>query len=513
MSITAAMNALFLICCSVLCLYVIKVTGDDGAASCPTAAAACITEKRCADAELLNHILSHNSDHSCIISQIQSTTPCVFSSSLVVRHQDAIPNSQAWARCQSCFWHGDHFQTISIRDGDDDDDAGNAGGAQGFADYSSYSSSSGFTDISWSYWGEFFYLVGHNDRLKAQTLSFTTEDLLSIKLNRELFQDITYVIDRPVFYIPVIALHYGHFLIDVLQQVYGVMMEAYGEVRQDALLLLDTGNPDQREDLQDLLDMFGLTYHEGDSTYDGPYSVLLRWLTTAPVMSVPHFLKNRRFLFTDIHLGSDLKHSFFSSGTMRQPCHFMSSDRHVQQLTTKYKLFRDHLWRQYLPAEWLALSDEEKMFSSSSPAEWDVLFIQRGKSRMILNLQDLADKTQELSLRYEAIDLDLMPFVDQLAYWHFTACVVAVAGTAAHNMLFMRPGSTMVIIMQAEWCEWSWMYVNQGILLGITVHVLCDRREERGGLYPSIRTRHSSFVNKFWLQGANDQSSPVLAYC
>ena len=216
-------------------------------------------------------------------------------------------------------------------------------------------------------------------------------------------------------------------------------------------------------------------------------------------MSVSHLFKDRRFFFTDIHLGSDLTHGFFSSGMMRQPCHFVPTDRHVQRLSVQYKAFRDHLWSQYLPAEWIVLSDEEKKFSSTAPADVDVLFIQRKETREILNIQDLIDVTETLSLRSEVIDLDDMSFINQLGYFHFSACLVATAGTATHNMLFMRPGSTMVIIMQPEWCEESWMYVNQGVLLGITVHVLCD---EMDGAFPSTtHTRHSSFVNKFWLQG------------
>lgn len=468
---TAAANALlFLIFCCVLC---VSRAGGEGRVGAAAAVEACITRKSCADTKLLNQTLVLNSDPVCIVSQILSTTPCVFSSSLVVHHQDAIPNSQAWARCRSCFWHRDHFQVI--RDGE---------------------TSTEVADLSWSYWGEFFHFEGHNDRLQALILSFKSDNLLSVERNRALFQD-TYVIDRPVFYIPIIAFHYGHLLIDVLQQVYGAMMEAYGEVRLDALLLLDTANQAQREDLQTVLDSFGMTNQQG-----GHFSVLLRWLTSEPIMSVSHLLKGRRVLFTDIHLGGDLRHSFFSSGMMRQPCHFASSDRHVQRLAAQYKAFRDHLWRQYLPAEWLVLSDEEKMFSPSSPAEWEGLFIQRRGTRMILNLPALLDRTRELSLRSEVIDLDGMSFLGQLEFLHFTACVVAVAGTATHNMLFMRPGSTMVIIMQPEWCEWSWMYVNQGILLGITVHVLCDEQERAGGLFPGTRSRHSSFVNKFWKQGA-----------
>jgi hypothetical protein len=183
------------------------------------------------------------------------------------------------------------------------------------------------------------------------------------------------------------------------------------------------------------------------------------------------------------------------------------SESHLQRLSVQYKEFRDYLWSQYLPLEWVALSEEEQMFSSSSPAELDVLFVQRRGTREIKNMQDLVSITNQASLTSEILDLADVSFIDQLAYLHFTQCVVASAGTATHNMIFMRPGSVMVIAMQPEWCEFSWMYVNQGILLGITVHVLCD---DSDAIHSGKQTRHSSFVNKFWKQGRNVYSVYII---
>jgi capsular polysaccharide biosynthesis protein len=147
----------------------------------------------------------------------------------------------------------------------------------------------------------------------------------------------------------------------------------------------------------------------------------------------------------------------------------------------------------------VALNEDDKHFSDDFPAEFDVLFIQRTGSREIINMKDLQAISDESSLRSVVLDLEEVSFADQLSYLYYSACLVASAGTATHNMLFMRPGSTMVVVMQAEWCESAWMYVNQGTLLGIRVHILCSDKDR---VYPVKQSRHSSFVNKFWKQGS-----------
>ena len=87
---------------------------------------------------------------------------------------------------------------------------------------SSSSSSSYIVDLSWSLWGEFFesykndvykgkviysegYKVGAATSAAAAAAAAATKEI--------------YYIDRPVFILPMITLHVGHVLVDLLEEV------------------------------------------------------------------------------------------------------------------------------------------------------------------------------------------------------------------------------------------------------------------------------------------------------
>ena len=464
--------------------------------SLDTSVSSCVTTTKCVDQ------IYNISRESCLLHHVVESRPCVISSSLQIFHHDAIPDSHAWARCKMCFWDNNKFQVIDTSNGSETEQQ--VEGEDLKKEYDKERSK--FVDISWSSWGEFFHYRGHADRIQAEILSLSNYELLSEEINQHLFRN-TIVIDRPVFYIPVIAFHYGHILIDVIEQMHGAMIDAYGKVRLDSLLLLDTANQSERQVLQVKLNMFC-----NGKEINGNFCLLLRWLTSAPILSSSFFLEGRRVLFIDIHVGSDMSHSFFAKGMARQPCHFVATDPYVERISNSYLRFRDHIWKSYLPNEWLSMSNEEKAFSREHPPAIDVLFVQRRNNRVVSNMDEMINLTRSYyNLQSEIIELEDMHFVDQLTYFHNSACVVAAAGTATHNMLFMRPGTCVIVLMQQEWCEYSWMYVNQGILLGLSVHVLCH--EPDFGLNPAIKARHSSFVNKFWNQGNSSYNYKLLINC
>jgi capsular polysaccharide biosynthesis protein len=54
-----------------------------------------------------------------------------------------------------------------------------------------------------------------------------------------------------------------------------------------------------------------------------------------------------------------------------------------------------------------------------------------------------------------------------------TSVLIAQYGTAAHNVLFLRPGSVLVLLLQPGWCPWRWAFADQALLLGVHVITLC----------------------------------------
>ena len=51
---------------------------------------------------------------------------------------------------------------------------------------------------------------------------------------------------------------------------------------------------------------------------------------------------------------------------------------------------------------------------------------------------------------------------------------ISQQGTGFHNVLFMRPGTTAILIMQPGWCRFHWQFSDQAILLDIHVVLLCQ---------------------------------------
>jgi hypothetical protein len=99
-----------------------------------------------------------------------------------------------------------------------------------------------------------------------------------------------------------------------------------------------------------------------------------------------------------------------------------------------------------------------------------------------------------MNLSWLAVDFAVTPFKTQLIYLRKTRLLVAAAGTAVHNMIFMNHSTSAIVIMMADWCRCSWQYVNQGILLGINVLTYC----QPGDTENKVPVFHST--SNFWLQ-------------
>jgi hypothetical protein len=137
-----------------------------------------------------------------------------------------------------------------------------------------------------------------------------------------------------------------------------------------------------------------------------------------------------------------------------------------------------------------------EMISDSIDAQpiIDVLFIYRNSSRGIVNMEEMIEIVSAMNLSWLAVDFAVTPFKTQLIYLRKTRLLVAAAGTAMHNMIFMNHSTSAIVIMMADWCRCSWQYVNQGILLGINVLTYCHPNEAKD------QAISFHWTSNFWLQ-------------
>ena len=186
---------------------------------------------------------------------------------------------------------------------------------------------------------------------------------------------------------------------------------------------------------------------------------------------------SRRILIQDLHIGLDIEDTYFNLGFHYHPHAMNIADRRIQQLAARYQQFRDFVHVQ-------------ANITTSLPTA--ALFVRRESSRVVLNMHELVSVAREMDVTYTEVDLEYVKFTDQLQLLFSANVIVATAGTALHNMLFMRPGTSAIILMQPEWCDWAWQYANQAVLLDIHATVICSEE---------VKNKYFSWARTFWRQG------------
>jgi hypothetical protein len=178
-------------------------------------------------------------------------------------------------------------------------------------------------------------------------------------------------------------------------------------------------------------------------------------------------------LFKDIHFGLDIKKSFFNKAINYHPYNMEILSGNKIKLKNNYQNFQKKLISSYNNKYDNYLINENSIFNINNN-KTKVLIIQRSKSRSILNLDDVIIIFDSIDIEVKIVDLDTISFALQMQAFKQIDILIAVAGSAIHNMLFMKPDTHVIIIMQKGWCNWSWMYINQAILLDINTYKYCD---------------------------------------
>ena len=326
-------------------------------------------------------------------------------------------------------------------------------------------------DLTWSQWSSSF--LQKNDRFRT---NFTQH-------NKAIAGSI--LIATPIFIIPLICLHPGHVLVDLMEQVYLSMLDIYGEVRLDSILVLDVSNMSEGKELVQAID-------DLVNTLDGSsYGSMIQWLTQRSVVAYEDFVSlmntipAEMIVFTDIHFGGDISSTLMHLGTPHNPCQFQLQDLSLNSFFQSYRQFHNFV------------SDRVNEMIKDPVNEQpiiDVLFIFRNSSRNIVNMKEMIDVVSAMNLRWLVVDFAVIPFKTQLIYLRKTRLLVAAAGTALHNMVFMNHSTSAIVIMMTDWCHCSWQYVNQGILVGINVLTYCQPNETKN----QVSVAHST--PNFWLQ-------------
>jgi len=137
-----------------------------------------------------------------------------------------------------------------------------------------------------------------------------------------------------------------------------------------------------------------------------------------------------------------------------------------------------------------------------------VTYVKRSGGRNILNERDvlqivqhnlqansMVDQECNDGSGLEIVQLENMTFSDQIKLFQRTSVLIAIWGTAAHNVVFLTPGSSLILLVHPNFCDWAWIYANQAIFSGIFTYVLCD--EPLRSIYG---THQFGWTLKGWLE-------------
>ena len=275
--------------------------------------------------EVYDRMGTDNNIRACLfrsITDLEGSTLHELASHVSLNEKNSVPDSQGWSRCQNCGWDQGKFLLIQSLSEDNNSNATSR------------------IELSWSLWGEFFHWL-RNDQIHGDVVK---NEYINTILQRNRDDNVmSYYIDRPVYILPMITLHVGHVLIDLLEQVYWSMMKTYGKVRRDALFILDVANEDERHVLQEKI---YINSYQFDTFY-----AIITMFTDVPIFAVDllHVLGAQRnfILFKDLHLGLDLADTYYYRGYTMHPHVFPVPDerlnREVFLLSQRYLHFQKYV--------------------------------------------------------------------------------------------------------------------------------------------------------------------------
>ena len=300
-------------------------------------------------------------------------------------------------------------------------------------------------------------------------------------------------ISRPTFIFHMMGWHVGHFLVDTLEALYYAHIARFGHVNRDTLLFIDISEKDGMQPYTTSL--LARDAFDGDTPFR-----LLRSFTRHPILSKTALDRLPGVTcFDDLQAELDLSAVFTTKGLQRHPSlarPFL--DGGDSTFARRYRKFAHFVERE------LGLSNPHPHAHLKT-----MTLVSRRGVRSLENEDAIAALGQASNFSVVTARLENMPFSEQLQLFRKTDVYVCQQGTALHNVLFMRPGSVIMMIMQPDWCDWRWKFADQALYLGMHVLAYCSH-SNRFSSVPFAHAPHLDILNvsgsyrwnqRAWLEG------------
>lgn len=113
-------------------------------------------------------------------------------------------------------------------------------------------------------------------------------------------------------------------------------------------------------------------------------------------------------------------------------------------------------------------------FQSVVPSNINITIIKRMGTRRFASISKLRETlvaATPIGTKIKDVVVERLGFSSQLKLFASTTILICAHGQGCANSVFLRPGSTLILIMPQGWNGWKWMYANLAISAGVRVVV------------------------------------------
>ena len=281
----------------------------------------------------------------------------------------------------------------------------------------------------------------------------------------------------------------GHLIVDVLQPLFNMLSYGDGDeisdVNRDTIILIQVANDEENAILDSLIKR---DVYENDTPFR-----LLQLFTGHSIYSLSWYMNNipgDLCMHGGVAVELDVSGSYHPLGytayrqglTRTIDYDAVLGSETVQKAKEDYRRFREFIFENLPRTNNSRDADDLNNTTALEKAKKHITIIQRRGPRSFLNLDSVVEAVKttispNTEYRINVVILEDMSFQEQVREFSSTDLLISQYGSGAHNMIFMRENTSVIILTMPNWSDFHWPYTMQATVCSLNIAV-CG--EEKG---------------------------------